>query len=78
MQVRVDNTAPTGAVTAPADSAATSRHGRADQQLGGRRCSGVATVQFQRSPAGAGTWTNQAASCDTTTVRPTASTTSAS
>ena len=28
--------------------------------------SGVATVQFQRSPIGAGTWTNQAASWDTT------------
>ena len=28
--------------------------------------SGVATVQFQRSPAGAGTWTNQAASWNTT------------
>ena len=28
--------------------------------------SGVATVVFQRSPAGAGTWTSQAASWDTT------------
>ena len=28
--------------------------------------SGVATVQFQRSPIGAGTWTNQAASWNTT------------
>ena len=34
----------------------------------GGSASGVATVQFQRSPAGAGTWTNQAASLDTTTV----------
>ena len=63
--VRVDNTAPTGSVTAPAAGA--NLRGTvgltSDSADGG---SGVATVQFQRSPAGAGSWTNQAASWNTT------------
>ena len=67
IQVRVDNTLPTGAVTAPAAGAnvrgtITLTSDSADSG------SGVATAQFQRSPAGAGTWTNQAASFDTTAV----------
>ena len=61
-----DSTAPTGSVTAPAGSAnvrgnaVTVSSNSAD--TGG---SGVASVQFQRSPAGAGTWTNIGAA-DTT------------
>ncbi|MEX2255948.1 MAG: Ig-like domain-containing protein, partial [Acidimicrobiia bacterium] len=64
--VRVDNTNPTGSVTAPADAEkvrATVGLTSNSADAGG---SGVATVQFQRSPATAGTWTNQAASWDTT------------
>ena len=44
-------------------SAARSRLTSNSADAGG---SGVATVQFQRSPIGAGTWTNQAASWNTT------------
>ncbi|HYZ93198.1 MAG TPA: Ig-like domain-containing protein, partial [Actinomycetota bacterium] len=55
--VRVDNTNPTGSVTAP--SAGANVRGTisvdANSADGG---SGVASTQFQRSPAGAGTWTN--------------------
>ena len=63
--VRVDNTSPTGAVTAPAASA--NVRGAAvtvssDSADGG---SGVANAQFQRSPAGGGVWTNIGAA-DTT------------
>ena len=68
IQVRVDNTAPTGSVTAPAPGAnvrGTIGLTSSSADAGG---SGVATVQFQRSPAGAGTWTNQGASFDTTAV----------
>ena len=64
--VRVDNTDPTGSITAPADSAnvrGTIGLTSSSADAGG---SGVDTVIFQRSPAGAGTWTNQAASWDTT------------
>ena len=67
IQVRVDNTAPTGAVTAPA-AGANVRGTIALTSSSADTGSGVATVQFQRSPAGAGSWTNQAASFDTTTV----------
>ena len=63
--VRVDNTLPTGAVTAPA-AGANVRGTIAIASNSADAGSGVATVQFQRSPAGAGTWTNQAASWDTT------------
>ena len=65
--VRVDNTLPTGSVTAPA-AAANLRDTVALTSNSADAGSGVATVQFQRSPAGAGTWTNQAASWDTHTV----------
>ncbi len=62
--VRVDNTPPTGAVTAPATDgflrgAISMTTDSADAG------SGVTSVQFQRSPAGADTWTNQG-SADTT------------
>ncbi len=63
--VRVDNTAPTGAVTAPAGGS----NVRGTITLASNSAdagSGVATTQFQRSPAGAGTWTNEAASWNTT------------
>jgi hypothetical protein len=63
--VRVDNTLPTGAVTAPL--AGTNVRGSAvsvtaSSADGG---SGVASAQFQTSPAGANTWTNLGAA-DTT------------
>ena len=64
--VLVDNTNPTGSVTNPvaaADIRGTVVLASNSADVGG---SGVDTVQFQRSPAGAGTWTNQAASWNTT------------
>ena len=67
IQVRVDNTLPTGTVTAPAPARTSAARSRSPATRP-TRGSGVATVQFQRSPAGAGTWTNQAASFDTTAV----------
>ena len=67
IQVRVDNTLPTGAATAPA-AGANVRGTIALTSSSADAGSGVATVQFQRSPAGTGTWTNQAAGFDTTTV----------
>ena len=66
--VRIDNTLPTGSVTAPAPGAnlrGTTVALTSDSADAG---SGVATVQFQRSPAGAGTWTNQGSTFDTTGV----------
>ena len=66
--VRIDNTLPTGSVTAPTAGAnirGTTVALTSDSADAG---SGVATVQFQRSPAGAGTWTNQGATFDTTAV----------
>ena len=65
IQVRVDNTLPTGSVTGPANGA-NLRGTVALTSSSADGGSGVATVAFQRSPAGAGTWTNQAASWDTT------------
>ena len=63
--VRLDNTAPTGSVTAPAAGAnLRGTVGLASDSADSG--SGVATVQFQRSPAGAGSWTNQAATWNTT------------
>ena len=64
--VRVDNTNPTGSITAPADSANVRGTVGLTSNSADAGGSGVATVQFQRSPIGAGTWTNQAASWDTT------------
>ena len=66
-QVRVDNTAPTGAVAAPTAGASVSATVALTSNSADTG-SGVATVQFQRSPVGTGSWTNQAASFDTTTV----------
>ncbi len=72
LQVRVDNTLPTGAVTAPAAGAdvrgTVGLTSDSADPLVNSSASGVATVVFQRSPAGAGSWTNQAASFDTTAV----------
>ncbi|HET9665188.1 MAG TPA: Ig-like domain-containing protein, partial [Desertimonas sp.] len=65
--VRVDNTLPTGSVTAPA-AGANLRDTVALTSNSADAGSGVATAQFQRSPIGAGTWTNQAASWDTNGV----------
>ena len=65
--VRIDNTAPTGSVTAPAAGAnLRGTVGLASDSADSG--SGVATVQFQRSPAGAGSWTNQAATWNTTLI----------
>jgi len=65
VQVRVDNTLPTGNVVAP-NTAANLRGTVALVSDSADSGSGLASVQFQRSPAGAGTWTSQAASFDTT------------
>ncbi len=64
--VRVDNTNPTGSVTAPADAANVRGTIGLTSNSADAGGSGVATVQFQRSPVGAGTWTNQAPSWNTT------------
>src|SRR5207342_1689026 len=64
--VLVDNTNPTGSVTNPvaaADIRGTVVLASSSADVGG---SGVDIVQFQRSPAGTGTWTNQAANWNTT------------
>ena len=66
--IRVDNTLPTGTVTAPAAGANVRGTIALTSNSADAGGSGVATVQFQRSPAGAGTWTNQGASFDTTAV----------
>jgi large repetitive protein len=60
-----DSTAPTGAVTAPAASANVSGAAVTVSSNSADPGSGVASAQFQRSPAGAGTWTNIGAA-DTT------------
>src|SRR5207248_1392035 len=62
--VRVDNTAPTGSVTAPTTNSILRRAitMSSDSLDGG---SGITSVQYQRSPAGTNTWTNQG-SADTT------------
>src|SRR5262249_47134761 len=54
--VRVDNTAPTGSVTAP-PAAANVRATVTVSSNSTDAGSGVASAVFQRSPAGAGTWT---------------------
>ena len=64
--VRVDNTDPTGSITAPADAANVRNTVALTSNSADAGGSGVDTVTFQRSPAGAGTWTNQAASWNTT------------
>ncbi|HEU4839969.1 MAG TPA: invasin domain 3-containing protein, partial [Ilumatobacteraceae bacterium] len=62
----VDATAPTGSLTSPANGAdvgGTIVLASNSADAGG---SGVATIAFERSPAGAGSWTPQAASWNTT------------
>jgi hypothetical protein len=55
---RVDNTAPTGAVTAPAANAFVSGASVAVSANSADSGSGVLSAQFQTSPRGAGTWSN--------------------
>jgi hypothetical protein len=62
--VRVDNTLPTGSITAPAANAYVSGTVTVTSNSADAG-SGVASAQFQRSPAGANTWTNLGAA-DTT------------
>ena len=64
--VRVDNTNPTGSITAPADAASVRNTISLTSNSADGRLAASTTVTFQRSPAGAGTWTNQAASWNTT------------
>ncbi|HZQ04091.1 MAG TPA: Ig-like domain-containing protein, partial [Gaiellaceae bacterium] len=54
---RIDNTAPTGSLTAPAAGAAVAGSSVLVSSSSADGGSGVALVAFQRSPAGAGTWT---------------------
>src|SRR5581483_2564220 len=54
---RVDNTAPTGSLTAPGAGAALAGSSVTVSSSSADGGSGVASVVFQRSPAGAGTWT---------------------
>ncbi len=63
--VRVDNTAPSGSVTAPATNAFVSGASVAVSANSADSGSGVSSAQFQTSPRGAGTWTNLGAA-DTT------------
>ena len=63
--VRVDNTNPTGSITAPAASANVGGAAVTVSSNSADGGSGVANAQFQRSPAGAGVWTNIGAA-DTT------------
>jgi Bacterial Ig domain/Bacterial Ig-like domain (group 3) len=63
--VRVDNTAPTGSVTAPASNAFVSGASVAVSANSADTGGGVASVQFQTSPRDASTWTNLGAA-DTT------------
>ena len=78
VQVRVDNTLPTGNVTFPADAAAIRGTVALTSNSADAGGSGVDTVQFQRSPIGAGTLDEPGRPAGTRRRRPTASTTSAS
>ncbi|MDQ3178645.1 MAG: Ig-like domain-containing protein, partial [Actinomycetota bacterium] len=60
-----DDTNPTGDVTNPADGADIGGTVALTSNSADAGGSGVATVVFQRSPQGANTWTNQAASWNT-------------
>ena len=62
--MRVDNTAPTGSITAPVASANIKGTFSVTSNSADTG-SGVASALFQRSPAGTNTWTNVAAA-DTT------------
>jgi hypothetical protein len=55
--VRVDNTNPTGAITAPANGANVAVVATTVSANSADPGSGVASAVFQRSPAGTGTWT---------------------
>ena len=63
--VRVDNTAPTGSITAPAANAFVNGASVAVSANSADAGSGVSSAQFQTSPHGANTWTNLGAA-DTT------------
>ena len=63
--IRVDNTAPTGTVTAPANGAEIGIPPVALTSNSADAGSGVATVVFERSPAGTGTWSPTPASWNT-------------
>ena len=63
--MRVDNTLPTGSVTAPAAGAELGVPPVSLTSNSADAGSGVDTVVFQRSPAGAGTWTATPATWDT-------------
>jgi len=63
--VRVDNTAPTGSVTAPLTNANLRGAVSMTSDSADTGGSGITSAQFQRSPAGTNTWTNQG-SADTT------------
>jgi hypothetical protein len=63
--VRVDNTPPTGAITAPAANAFLNGASVAVTAGSADGGSGVSSAQFQTSPHGAGTWSNLGAA-DTT------------
>ena len=63
--VRVDNTAPTGSITAPAANAFVAGASVAVSASSADTGSGVSSAQFQTSPHGASTWTNLGAA-DTT------------
>ena len=63
--IRVDNTAPTGTVTAPANGAEIGIPPVALTSNSADAGSGVATVVFERSPAGAGSWSATPASWNT-------------
>jgi hypothetical protein len=56
--VRVDNTAPTGSITAPAANAFVNGASVAVSANSADAGSGVSSAQFQTSPHGAGTWSN--------------------
>src|SRR5207344_1478112 len=57
INVRVDNTNPTGSITAPSAGANVTGSAVAVSSNSADGDSGVANALFQRSPAGAGTWT---------------------
>jgi hypothetical protein len=63
--VRIDNTQPTGSITAPAANAFVSGNSVAVSANSADTGSGVASAQFQTSPHGTGTWSNLG-SADTT------------
>ena len=56
--MRVDNTAPTGSITAPAANAFVNGASVAVSANSADTGSGVSSAQFQTSPHGAGTWSN--------------------